>query len=346
VQTIELHKVKIVDRRPVIVALILLIFVGGLVAYKTTGSLAVLADVQTNGIYKARFDLFQPGASWQGALNRTFSYFVVIWPALLFGILISSAVRTFVSPEWLARLFGGGRMRQQLFAGLAGTPLMLCSCCIAPVFAGVYERTERLAPSLALMLAAPSLNPAALILTFMLFGGKVGAIRLVIGIVAVLITGLFAERFADSRNISCRTGPKDFQANRSVSASLGLSIMRVAVQTLPLIVLGVMLSMLITWWLPESGLETAVSGTVAVVLFAFVATLIAMPTFFELPLTLLFVSAGLPFGVAMAILIAGPATNLPSLLTVGRLAGWRPAVFVGISVWILSIMGGLLIGLV
>jgi uncharacterized membrane protein YraQ (UPF0718 family) len=320
----------------VIVALILLIFVGGLVAYKTTGSLAVLANVQTNGIYKARFDLFQPGASWQGALNRTFSYFVVIWPALLFGILISSAVRTFVSPEWLARLF----------AGLAGTPLMLCSCCVAPVFAGVYERTERLAPSLALMLAAPSLNPAALILTFMLFGGKVGAIRLVIGIVAVLITGLFAERFADSRNISCRTGPKDFQANRSVSASLGLSIMRVAVQTLPLIVLGVVLSMLITWWLPESGLETAVSGTVAVVLFAFVATLIAMPTFFELPLTLLFVSAGLPFGVAMAILIAGPATNLPSLLTVGRLAGWRPAVLVGISVWILSIMGGLLIGLV
>jgi len=49
---------------------------------------------------------------------------------------------------------------------LAGAPLMLCSCCVAPIFTGVYERSARLGPSLGLMLAAPALNPAALILTF------------------------------------------------------------------------------------------------------------------------------------------------------------------------------------
>ena len=345
-QTVSVSDRSEVDRGPMIVALTLLIFVGGLVAYKTTGSLAALANVHSTGIYKARFDLIQPGASWQGALSRTISYFLAIWPALLFGILISGAVRTFVSPEWLVRLLGRGRVRQQLFAGLAGAPLMLCSCCVAPVFAGVYQRTRRLAPSLALMLAAPSLNPAALILTFLLFSGKVGAIRLIIGIVAVIATGLFAERFTGSNAISCPAGPDDNQTGGSIAAKLGSSIVKVAVQTLPLIVVGVVLSMLITWWLPDSGLGSAVSGTIAIVLIALVATLLAMPTFFELPLALLLVSMGLPFGAAMAVLIAGPATNLPSLLTVGRLAGWRSAILVAVSVWLLSVIGGLIVGLV
>ena len=46
-----------------------------------------------------------------------------IWPALVFGILISAAVSTFVSPQWLSRLLGRHSLRSQVFAGLAGAPL-------------------------------------------------------------------------------------------------------------------------------------------------------------------------------------------------------------------------------
>src|SRR5439155_22784006 len=37
----------------------------------------------------------------------------------------------------------------------------LCACCVAPLFDGVYARTRRLDLALALMFAAPELNPAA-----------------------------------------------------------------------------------------------------------------------------------------------------------------------------------------
>src|ERR1043165_281818 len=182
---------------PVYALLSLLFIVACLIAYKTTASLAVIAKVQATGMLKPRFDLIQTGSSsvWAGAFNTTLSYFLVVWPALLFGLLISGAVRAFISPRWIAGLFGKGSMRPQLVAGLAGAPLMLCSCCVAPVFTSVYERSSRLAPSLAFMLAAPSLNPAALALTFMLFGGKVGAIRLLLSAAGVLMIRLLAERF-------------------------------------------------------------------------------------------------------------------------------------------------------
>src|SRR5260370_17578857 len=89
------------------------------------------------------------------------NYFAIVWRALVFGVLIGGAVRAVVPSAWLARLFGDTPLRSQLVGGLAGAPLMLCSCCVAPVFVAVQERTRRGGAAGAPMLASPSLYPAA-----------------------------------------------------------------------------------------------------------------------------------------------------------------------------------------
>src|SRR5712691_3855116 len=181
-----------------------LVIVGALIAYKSSTALGVIGKVSATGVITPRGNVIPwVGASDAGVLSRTLSYFLVIWPALVFGILISAAVSTFVSPQWLSRLLGRRSLRSQVFAGLAGAPLMLCSCCVAPIFTGVYERSARLGPSLGLMLAAPALNPAALILTFMLFDYKIGVVRLSASIAAVLFTGLIADRILGKTKVQC-----------------------------------------------------------------------------------------------------------------------------------------------
>ncbi|MCA1815827.1 MAG: permease, partial [Acidobacteria bacterium] len=329
--------------------LLLLTVVGGLVTYKATAALAVIEKVRATGTIKPRFDLVGAGSAsaWLGVFGRTYSYFSAVWIALLFGVLIGGAVRAFVQPAWLASLFGRGRVRPQLVAGLAGAPLMLCSCCVAPVFTSVYERSSRLAPSLALMLAAPSLNPAALVLTFLLFGGKVGAARLLAGGAVVLFTGLLVEKLVAVRQPPpCPPAEERAAGGRSFVAAFVGSCLKVAAQTLPLILTGALVSMLIARWLPVSGLGAQTAGLVATALVALVAVPLAMPTFFELPLALILVGAGLPASAGVALLIAGPATNLPSLLTVGRATGWKTPALVAFVVWALAVAGGLLAGLV
>src|SRR2546421_7028354 len=185
-------------------ALPVLVIVGALIAYKSSTALGVIGKVYATGVIKPRSNVIpRVGASNAGVLTRTLNYFLVIWPALVFGILISAAVSTFVSPQWLSRLLGKRSLRSQVFAGLAGAPLMLCSCCVAPIFTGVYERSARLGPSLGLMLAAPALNPAALILTFMLFNYKVGVIRVAASVASVLFTGLIADRIFGRTEVHC-----------------------------------------------------------------------------------------------------------------------------------------------
>lgn len=340
----EDEAVKLSNYKPIYALLSLLFIVGCLIAYKTTASLAVIEKVQATGILKPRFEFVQTDSSsvWAGALTKTISYFLVVWPALLFGILIGGAVRAFVSTRWIAGLFGKGRVRPQLVAGLAGAPLMLCSCCVAPVFTSVYERSARLAPSIALMLAAPSLNPAALALTFMLFGGRVGAIRLLLSAAGVLIIGLLAESFIKARQPACAVEDEATTRVRSLIGAFLGSCLRVALQTLPLILGGVVISMLVARLLPASGLGSEMAGVIAIMLVALIAVPLAMPTFFEIPLALLVVTAGMPLGAGVAILIAGPATNLPSLFTVARSTGWKVPALVAASVWMLAVLGGVL----
>src|SRR5439155_1120595 len=203
-----------------------------LLAYKANSSIRVLSSTWTSGTINGRPEVVAFGSTTAtiGIFERSINYFLAIWPALVFGILIGAAVRAFISPDWFARLTKRGSLKTQLAAGLAGTPLMLCSCCVAPVFTSVAETSVRLGPAIGLMLASPALNP------------------------------------------------------------------------------------------------------------------LALPTFLELPLALSLLAAGFPAGAAVAFLFAGPAVNLPSLLNVARLTGWKPAALITILVWGLAVIGGLLVG--
>src|SRR6266508_1967879 len=103
----------------------ILVIVGALIAYKSSAALAVIGKVSATGVFTPRGNVIPlVGASDAGVLRRTLNYFLVIWPALAFGILISAAVSTFVSPQWLSRLLGRRSLRSQAIVGLAGAPLM------------------------------------------------------------------------------------------------------------------------------------------------------------------------------------------------------------------------------
>jgi hypothetical protein len=323
----------------------MLVIVGSLLVYKGTASLAVIGKVQNTGAFVPRTNVVPiPGNAAQvNVVARSINYFLVIWPALLFGILISGAVRVLAPPRWLGQALGSGRVRPQLVAGLAGAPLMLCSCCAAPVFSGLYERSSRLGPSLAVMLAAPSLNPAALILTFMLFEHRIAFTRLAIAGVAVFLTGILIDRLFNIGPVDCRI--TDEENPRPLLTTFLRSCLQMAVRTLPLIAVGVLISMAVALWLPVGALTSTGGQTVAIVVVALIAVPLALPTFFEIPLALILLSAGAPAGAAVAMMIAGPAVNLPSLFTIARSTNWKVAGSVAFTIFVLAVTGGLLVSL-
>jgi hypothetical protein len=354
-------------RRIVLSGAILLALVAGLLAYKSGSALAVLRHAASAGTLGLNADslLIRSASSPYDLLARSITYLTIVGPALLFGILISGAVRAFVSPRWLVQTLGRSPVREQLAAGVAGAPLMLCSCCVAPIFSAVYERSRRLGPALAVALAAPSLNPAALALTFMLFPLGVATSRLMMGLVAVFAIAPLIARLAGAASLNARGAPRA-AAPRLGSSSFGKllttlrssngspqpqalprflsSSLHVAVRTVPLILAGVVLA---TWLAERLPIETFASPGAKILVVAgasLIALPMVLPTFFEIPLAFTLVGTGAPAGVAAAVLFAGPAINLPSLLTIGRASGWNVAAALAVAIALLAFTGGLLVG--
>lgn len=327
-------------------ALLVLLLVGGLVTYKSSTALRQIARAQASGAIATRADVVPAGPSTSlSVMARSTNYLTVIWQALAFGLLISAAVRAFIPAAAMARLFNGGPVREQLVAGVSGAPLMLCSCCVTPVFSSVYRRSSRLGPSLALMLAAPALNPAALVLTFILFSSGIAWTRLAMSLVAVFVGTAVVARIAGSG----RGAPLPLDAAVDARPALGPirryleSLLHISIRTVPLIIIGVVVSMWIADYLPM-WIQSPSGSAWMVAIVASIAVPLALPTFFEIPLAVALLAAGAPAGAAAALLFAGPAVNLPSLLTVGQVAGWRAMVLIASMVWLVAVAGGLAIG--
>ena len=321
--------------------LLLALTAGGLVTYKTSAALAVIAKAQTLGTMapKAAWISGAHVPLWVRPLADAVSYFAWVGIALGFGLLLGAVVRAAVSERAL-RSFAAGGASGHLWAAVAGAPLMLCSCCVAPLFDGVFARTRRLGPSLALMLAAPGLNPAAMVLTFMLFPADLAMSRLVLALSIVLgVSSALGRLPGASDSVACQLEPT---REAGFVRALSRSLRDVVLRTLPAIGLGVLASALLLQLVPIQSLGAGGDG-VALPLAVLVALLVALPTFGEVPIALALLAAGASHSVALGVLVAGPIVNLPSLLTLRKTVSTRAAVATGLSVYMVTVAGSALL---
>ncbi len=341
--------VALPSRRPPLAVAGVVLFLAalsGLFYYKWGGSLATIDKVRASGQWTTSAEALTSG----GVLQGTLYYLKRVWIALALGVLIAATVRTFVSASWVTGLLSqGGAARRQVTGGLAGAPLMLCSCCVTPIFSSVYEQGARLGSALAVMLAAPGLNIAAIVLTFLLFPLDLSLARLAGAIVAVLALPALLERIFGASATSVRasrlTGAaaeEDLPRNgREFVVRFGRSLVYVTAITVPFIVVGVALSAMLLPGLAGLSKGGALVATVAV---GGLAVLIALPTFFEVPLAMLLLGAGQP-GAAAAMLLAGPIVNFPSLFVLARETNARVSAALGLGVWLIAVACGVAVSL-
>lgn len=192
------------------------------------------------------------------------------------------------------------------------------------------------------MLASPGLNPAALMLTFLLFPVSLGLARVAAALAAVILLPPILEGLLGGPQVMPSrlraAGENDSpRSAREAVERLAQALGHVSLRTIPLVIVGVLLSSVI---LPFS-VRLSTGGTLLVVaLVAALAVLLALPTFFEIPLALLFMSVGTP-GAAAAMLVAGPIVNLPSLLILARETRPKVALALALGVWLLAVLAGL-----
>ncbi|WP_095143625.1 MULTISPECIES: permease [unclassified Pseudomonas] len=277
-------------------------------------------------------------------------YFLAIWKAAVLAVILGSLLQVLIPRDWLLRLFGKAGFASTLRGGLFALPGMMCSCCAAPVAAGMRRQNVSVGAALAFWIGNPVLNPATLVFMGFVLGWGFTALRLVAGLVLVLGVSLVAQRISRPEHVP----EAALQAVANVSTTDSQPFLSRWIRTLwqlfwstiPVYVLAVLvLGAARVWLFPH------VDGAMAdnlwwLVPLAIVGTLFVIPTAAEIPIVQTMMALGMGTGPAVALLMTLPSISLPSLLMLRKDFDTRVLVTVALLTMLVGVMCGLIGALV
>lgn len=285
------------------------------------------------------------GSPLSVALAYANVYFLAIWKAAVLGILLGSLVQVLIPRDWLLRLFGRAGIASTVCGGLFALPGMMCSCCAAPVVAGMRRQQVSVGAALAFWIANPVLNPATLVFMAFVLGWQIAALRLIAGVVLVLGVSLVAQRIAGTEaapTVAARQMIEERVSDSSFLTKWMQKLWQLFWTTIPIYIIAVLALGAAQTWLFPHGDASIGNSLIWIVLLAVAGTLFVIPTAAEIPIVQSMLALGMGTGPAAALLMTLPSISLPSLLMLRRSFSVR----VLVVVIVLTIVAGIVTGLI
>ncbi|EPJ5822335.1 permease [Pluralibacter gergoviae] len=252
---------------------------------------------------------------WRAALDYAIVYFLAVWKAAVLGVLLGSLIQVLIPRDWLLRTLGQPRFRGTLLGTLFSLPGMMCTCCAAPVAAGMRRQQVSMGGALAFWLGNPLLNPATLVFMGFVLGWQFTLIRLAAGLATVLIVASLVQRWVKEpprAQVVPDIAPE--ADNRPFLLRWGSALWTLFWNTIPVYIIAVLiLGAARVWLFPHA--DGAVGNTLFwVIAMAIAGCLFVIPTAAEIPIVQTMMAAGMGVAPALALLIALPALSVPSLV--------------------------------
>lgn len=175
-----------------------------LIGIAVAGTLWVFAYSQLSGFAEWLIGLF--GLTRQTHFGEALHFFFYDTPKvvlLLTGIVfIMGIVQTYFAPERTRALLSGKREGVgNVLAASLGVVTPFCSCSAVPLFIGFLSAGVPLGVTFSFLISAPMVNEVALVLLFGMFGWKVAALYLGMGLLVAIVAGLVIGKLKMERHL-------------------------------------------------------------------------------------------------------------------------------------------------
>ena len=249
-------------------------------------------------------------------------------PYLLLGFLLAGIIHAYVPRRLYARYLSQPDFRSVMLAALFGVPLPLCSCGVIPTAMSLRREGASKGAVASFLIATPQTGVDSIVATYSVLGLPFAVIRPVVALVTALAGGWTVNRVTRGETdgvlpaeSSCETrksgGSRFVEALRYGFVDMVQDIGR-------WLVLGLLVAGLITILVPDnffaSFADRPLLNMAVVLLFSIPMYLCATGS---IPIVAALMLKGLTPGAALVLLMAGPATNMASILVIGKVLGRR-----------------------
>ena len=243
-------------------------------------------------------------------------------------IFLISYIQSYFPPERSKRILGRFHgLGANTVAALLGTVTPFCSCSSIPLFMGFTGAGLPLGVTFSFLISSPMVDLGSLVLLASIFGLKIAALYVLLGLVIAVLGGtliqkLKMERYVESFILEAGavdiTSPTLTQADRLVYAKD--QVIRTFRKVFPYIIFGVGIGAVIHNWIPEAFIVQLLgSGNPFGVILA---TLAGVPMYADIfgtiPIAEALLAKGARLGVALSFMMAVTTLSLPSMVMLGK----------------------------
>jgi uncharacterized membrane protein YraQ (UPF0718 family) len=293
-------------------------------------------------------------ASWQLLLDSS-AY-------VLFGILVGGLLKVFLSPSYVARHLGEGKITSVVKAALLGIPIPLCSCGVLPAAASLKKQGANNGATTAFLISTPESGVDSISISYALLDPILTVARPLSAFVTALVAGISenlihapGNEAPMSADLSCQidkccTGedcsPEEHARHHTLKEKLGAGV-DFAVRDLwadlaGWFLVGILLAGLITSLVPDDMITRYLGGGLASMGFML---LLGVPLYIcataSTPIAAALIMKGVSPGAALVFLLVGPATNMASLSVLLGIVGRRATVLYLVSIAVVSVGCGM-----
>jgi len=269
-------------------------------------------------------------------------------PPILLGFLTAGLIQALIPAGPLLWFRGRNRFSEALRGIVLGIPLPVCSCGVTPIYHTLIHRGVPAAAAIAFLIATPEIGVDSFFLSLSLLGWKVTVIRLAMAFTVAffassILAGLYrkvlpAEGLPPEEDIEERLLSRDGtlkKFGRALHYAFGELVDDIGVW----LVAGLALAALAEPYLNPSWFLGLPQG-LDVVFMALVGLPVYVCASGATPLAAVLLSKGISTGAVLAFLITGPTTNVTTLGILSRLHGWRRAMALPVTLFVLCVAIG------
>ncbi len=274
-----------------------------------------------------------------GWLAECWLLFVVSAPWLVFGFLSAGFIKTLVPRRLIERAMQKPGLRSVATASLIGIPLPLCSCSVIPVAVSLRRSGASRGSTAGFMVSTPEIGVDSFLLSYVLLGPFLAVARVIASFVSAFAVGMSIETWGEKDSpeqvspkpsCCCSTGsklsvnPDKLSAAEIVKRSLAYGFGDIVDDLARLLVIGFLLAGAAAYLLPPDIVASANLSSMSAML---IAMLISTPVYIcstsTTPLAAALLLKGVSPGAIVVFLLAGPATNITTMLAVKQELGTR-----------------------
>lgn len=274
-------------------------------------------------------------------------YFLVseMAPYLLFGFLFAGMLKAFFPAQGIVRYMGKRNFRSVLNASLLGVPLPLCSCGVIPTAVSFYRRGATKGATTSFLISTPQTGVDSIFATYALLGLPFAIIRPIVALVTGLIGGT-ASHYLDKDQMSPAekdpergVKPKKLAFTERIKIMFRYGFGELLEDIVKWLLIGLIAAALLSMLIPESFFSKYIGNPwieMLVVLAASVPLYICATG--SIPLAAVLLMKGISPGAALVFLMAGPATNVATMMVISNTMGKK-----AFLIYLSSIVGGALL---